>query len=99
MDIDFDGHDITVIFDIFSWEECGKRRFLKHFKIIFQLPCAWTCLIVFSGRWTTATVSTDASQKPVMLAIATLLITSVVSGAAWNKSEDVTSDSSFCKLE
>ena len=43
--------------------------------------------------------STDASRKPVMLAIATLLITSVVSGAAWNKSEDVTSDSSFCKLE
>ena len=43
--------------------------------------------------------STDASRKPVMLAIATLLITSVVSGAAWNKSEDVTSDSSFRKLE
>merc|ERR1712110_370099 len=37
MDIDFNGSDITVIMDVFNWEECGE--FLNYFLILSAATC------------------------------------------------------------
>ena len=37
MDIDFEGSDITVIRNVFNWEECGE--FLNYFLILSAAIC------------------------------------------------------------